>query len=100
MVTYPVYLVSFRAVSEPIKVRLVHVPGDPLPARQALDLVYRWGQNDFQPMSMRSVSVGDVIVVEDVPYLVLNVGFREMTPTGFEAYKRLDRDLRFRCYGV
>lgn len=48
-----------------------------------LDLIYKYGQNDFQPRNCRSVSVGDIIVIRmngedtvDCFYLVEPIGFR------------------------
>jgi hypothetical protein len=101
MVTYPVFLTAFRATGEePIEVRMVHVPGDPLPVERALSQIFRYGQNDFQPMRMRSVSVGDVIVVGDVPYLVQNVGFLKMSNTEFEGFKEMGRASKFTWYRI
>lgn len=44
----------------------------------ALNDIFRLGQNDFQPMQIRSVSVGDVIEFGDDGYIVCNVGFRRV----------------------
>lgn len=67
-----------------------------------LDLIYMYGQNDYQPREgICSVSKGDVIEIEreEYPadfYLVKSVGFRRITPAEFEDYastSRHDRDL-------
>lgn len=56
----------------------------------ALNECFRLGQNDFQPMQMRSVSVGDVIIFGEDGYIVCNVGFRRVpkdyVPTQHELY--------------
>lgn len=44
-----------------------------------LDAVFRYGQNDFQNKPMRSVSVGDVIRLDERRFFVVeNIGFREV----------------------
>ena len=67
-----------------------------------LDLIYMYGQNDYQPREgICSVSKGDVIEIEreEYPadlYLVKSVGFQRITPAEFEDYERTprhDRDL-------
>jgi hypothetical protein len=57
-------------------VRLVTVPQH---EPKNLDSVFKYGQNDFQPLKMRSVSVGDVIYFKDGHrYRVDNVGFSDL----------------------
>ena len=47
---------------------------------EQLDLVFRYGQNDFLPKPFPSVSVGDVIGLHGVRYLVASFGFRRSEP--------------------
>ena len=69
-------------------VRQVEVPtGEAESARMVEDLlglVFRYGQNDFQPMPFPSVSVGDVIQVGTRYFMVMPVGFRELTRVEFD----------------
>jgi hypothetical protein len=66
---------------------------------------FKYGQNEFQPSkTQRSVSVGDVILVdeneyhEEEYYRVLSFEFKKMTKVDFETYKKqaiqyeIDRD--------
>jgi hypothetical protein len=79
---FKVHLVSFRRPGEKVDVRPVDVPYEELLAalksnpESALDLIFRYGQNDFQPKPFRSVSVGDIIEFFDDYYEVDVVGFR------------------------
>lgn len=52
-----------------------------------LDKIFYYGQNDFQPLRCRSVSVGDVIIVHGHLYLVDRTGFKEIDNKEFEDYK-------------
>ena len=59
---------------------------------QVLNLIYRLGQNDFQPRPMPSVSAGDVIrLKQGILYLVKNVGFEKINADFLEEYKQLPR---------
>ena len=44
-----------------------------------LELVFKYGQNDFQPQEMCSVSMGDVIVMGNSRYRVAMFGFEEVS---------------------
>jgi len=63
-------------------VRLVKIPKAELDAYSVdnmdgiLDLVFKYGQNDFQPQELPSVSVGDVIRA--------GVGLFQVKPSGFK----------------
>jgi hypothetical protein len=57
-------------------------PKDKTDVMALLDLIFKYGQNDFQPRDCRSVSVGDIILVKlnkkDCPlrfYKVQSSGF-------------------------
>jgi hypothetical protein len=60
-------------------IRMVDVPADEMAQATSvpatLDLVFRYGQNDFQPKRMPSVSVGDVIRYEGQRWRVEPIGF-------------------------
>jgi len=66
-------------------------------AKEILELVFKYGQNDFQTKSMYSVSVGDVVEIHNHYYMVMSTGFDELTkeefdglqpPTSFSAYQK------------
>ena len=63
------------------KIREVNVPDHEIANRthQNLDLVFKYGQNDFQPQKLPSVSTGDVIRYENKRYMVMGTGFKEVT---------------------
>lgn len=52
---------------------------------EVLNLIYHYGQNDFQPQRCYSVSVGDVIEVDGAFHAVSPVGFREVSEEEFKA---------------
>lgn len=63
-----------------VKTRTIEIPDDEaegLNNNQLLDLAFRYGQNDFQPIPNRySVSVGDIVELPDGSrYKVENIGF-------------------------
>ena len=65
------------------EIRPVDIPADefvPATPDAQLDLVFRYGQNDFQPKKFPSVSVGDVITLHGVRYLVASYGFKRSEP--------------------
>jgi hypothetical protein len=76
MKTFRVGLVSFGTM----KSRFVDVPEAELSVASSLncelDLIYHYGQNDFRPQKMRSVSVGDIIFLADSQYRVESTGFK------------------------
>lgn len=55
-----------------------------------LDLVFYWGQNDFQAVNVPSVSVGDVIHWSGKTYRVASVGFERLTSRDYTKYLTLD----------
>jgi hypothetical protein len=61
-----------------------------------LEKVFHYGQNDFQPIPDRcSVSVGDVVLLNGVPFICRPVGFEEITPEELARYEAMDRDQRW-----
>ena len=60
--------------------RMVYVPTIELSEdiEQNLERIFYWGQNDFQAQASPSVSVGDIIVIEDRLFRVLDFGFSEI----------------------
>jgi len=78
-----VYLLAFGTeVPAPVRVvDLDRLEGKPT-NEELLDLAFYYGQNDFQPKPIRSVSVGDVVKLPDGSlHKVLGAGF-ESLPAG------------------
>ena len=74
------------------QIRQVEVPDKELVGKNdlgALELIFKYGQNDFQPMQLPSVSMGDIVRYGGKRHLVLGVGFSEVpndySLTGMEA---------------
>jgi len=63
-------------------VRVVEIPSKEMTGDQDkdLDVIFKYGQNDFQPRERRSVSVGDVIYHNDMYYRVESCGFKQIYP--------------------
>ena len=77
-----VHLLAF-GTDVPIPTRLVDLPEDMVGESDQpghlLDLTFYFGQNDFQPKPVRSVSVGDVIELPDgALHRVLGIGFESL----------------------
>lgn len=66
----------------PGKIRTVNVPKHKLQGtiNQQLDQVFYYGQNDFQPQKLPSVSAGDIIQFKGDRYLILTLGFKKLKP--------------------
>ena len=82
-----VHLLAFGE-ENPIPTRLVDITDAQLAESDhpghVLDLAFQFGQNDFQPKPVRSVSVGDVIELPDGRlHRVRGIGF-EALPEGVE----------------
>lgn len=88
MVEVKVYMLAF---CNPGTIRIVTVPDREFgpTVDDKLDAVFHWGQNDFQPLPVPSVSVGDVIELPDGDrWAVDPVGFRLLeTEEEFEECK-------------
>lgn len=57
-----------------------------------LELIFMYGQNDFQPLPDRcSVSMGDVAEVDGQFFLCQAMGWKQLTEAEFEAYKKVER---------
>jgi len=86
--------VEMLAFGEDNQLREVDVPLNEiseLNESQILDVVYRLGQNDFQAKPCPSVSVGDVIHLNDKLFIVCNMGFKDITKEQLEEYKLCPR---------
>jgi len=85
MAEFKVEMLAFQ----PDKVRTVVVPDEELAVsalsggglEEALELIYQYGQNDFQPVpGICSVSTGDVIHFNGERFKVSMVGFKKENP--------------------
>jgi hypothetical protein len=75
--------------------RVVEIPNKPdLQVSEALNLVYKYGQNEIQPQKCYSVSVGDVIICGGL-WLVASFGFRKLSLAEWYRYRTMDRDARW-----
>lgn len=78
---------SFRVIvsgrpnySEPSRVRMVDVPNEELSndVHSLLETIFKYGQNDFQPKNCNSVSVGDMVILNDSIWACCNWGWSEI----------------------
>ena len=62
------------------QLRRVTIPGKPgqYNINEILDLIFRYGQNEFQERDCPSVSVGDFILLTNDEYRVAEVGFTKL----------------------
>jgi len=83
-----VHLLAFDSKQ---RVRAVEIDyHDGMSEGEILNATFEWGQNDFQPQNMPSVSAGDVIELDDgKKVLICAVGFKEMTEAEFVDYRGL-----------
>ena len=72
------------------KIREVDVPDNEITnvPNKDLELIFRYGQNDFQSKKICSVSAGDVIEYSNKLYMIMMDGFREITPEQMEAFSK------------
>ena len=92
------FKVHMLANHDPYCIREVVIPDtaqvtDETSQATLLDLVFYYGQNEFQPLRDRySVSCGDVIELHDGSlHVVASVGFKQISPEQFEKYKLMER---------
>jgi hypothetical protein len=78
--TFQVLMTAFgsekKAISE-IPVRYVDVPTEEITSESdnTLNLIYEYGQNDFQQKPIRSVSMGDIVKLDGEFFIVWSIGF-------------------------
>jgi len=77
-------MTAFRNKS---KIRLVEVPDDQIndDKMDTLEAIFCNGQNYIQPLELPSVSVGDIIGLDDEYWLVLGLGFEQITKEKFDS---------------
>jgi hypothetical protein len=92
---FKVHMLTF---GNPEEFRIVDVPPKELlnkTEKEVLELIFQYGQNDFQPQDHPSVSVGDVIEYYNKYFAVSGVGFAEISEQEFEKNKNMTREERF-----
>lgn len=74
------YEVELHAFDGNGELRIVDVPQNEVVSNEdeLLDVIFKYGQNDFQPKNQRSVSVEDVIRLNDKRFRVDDFGFSEI----------------------
>ena len=76
-----VEMVAFADQGKSFGIREVEIPDAEaarLSEEKLLELIFRYGQNDFQPKQVPSVSVGDVIRIDGKRFLVSAMGFKKI----------------------
>lgn len=100
----PVYMTAYGTKNE---IRIVEIPDNEITPKStisdALALTFKYGQNDFQPRQHPSVSVGDVVYLKNRYFMVLGVGWKELTEVEFKGLPdNVARSPKFlnKMYGV
>ena len=76
-----------------VKIREIRVPTMEVTGKieQDLELVFQYGQNDFQPRQCCSLSVADVVEYGDELYVVAGCGFLKITQDEYDELLKMDR---------
>ena len=93
MKTFRVHMLAF---GKPGEIREVDVPTEYVGTSSLHDMIYHYGQNDFQRKPHPSVSSGDVIEHDGKFVLIEFTGFRELSASEWEKYHNMTREERFR----
>jgi len=82
-----VHMLAFADKGDRSKIRMVELPKDFVGYElfDVLEEVFRCGQNDVQPQQMPSVSVGDVAEIGGRYFMVLGMGWKEISKDEFDA---------------
>lgn len=93
----PVHMFAFADEGDRSRIRNVEIPIDPGikqnpiaskdELNSLLELVFKFGQNDFQPKPTPSVSVGDVAEINGRYWMVMSFGWKELTKKELDALK-------------
>jgi hypothetical protein len=86
---YKVHMLAFMDG----EIREVVISDDFLPChtKELLELIYRFGQNDFQPVENRcSVSIGDVAEIDGKFHICKSLGWEEISDTDLDQYRKID----------
>ena len=69
---------EIREVEVPDNDAFMSAPFVDISVEEKLQVVFHYGQNDHQPQHIPSVSVGDVILLEDEEYGVTSLSFKKL----------------------
>jgi hypothetical protein len=90
-----IFNVRMLAYCEDDVVRHVDVPDSKVIVTKSVDglleLIFYYGQNDFQPQQVCSVSMGDVAEIGNEFYRCEMVGWRLITEEELREYEAMDR---------
>lgn len=79
------------------KIREVEIPADKCPESVSesvlLEMVFHFGQNDFQPLPIPSVSVGDVVLLNGARFLCRMSGWKELNEADYQSH--VSRNYRY-----
>jgi hypothetical protein len=97
--------VHMLAFGEPNEIRWVEIPQEyhgAMGDEEVLSAVFHYGQNEFQEQLHPSVSVGDVIELNDGDlFIVKPIGFSLMSKEEFNSYLEVPQPERMlRVYGI
>ena len=99
---FEVQMWAFTESKDDLKKRTVEIPSHDIRefnkgnTFHKLGMIYYYGQNDFQPRECPSVSMGDVIELDNELWLVKASGFRKLMLDEFQKYISLSqRDRHF-----
>ena len=70
--------IDYRYVEVPGRVMKLNADEENITEEDILNLIFHWGQNDFQPKKSPSLSVGDIINFLGKKYRVEPIGFKEI----------------------
>ena len=90
---YTVHMIAFY--EQPVD-RTVTVPDEEITpdTDHLLERIFYYGQNDFQPQNCYSVSVGDVVALNDDLHMVAPCGFTKITSEQLDEIKALPQQDR------
>lgn len=83
-----IFNVEMLAFGKPNEIRNVEVPDNLLTdnTENDLELIFHYGQNDFQNKPHPSVSAGDIINYKNQKFVVAGIGFKIMSADEYEQY--------------
>lgn len=80
--------------------RIVDVPdaewNDAKTTAERLELVYHYGQNDFQPQGVPSLTAGDVVIVDGDIWIIAMIGFHKLSIATLVMYAGAKQELRWK----
>jgi len=91
MISIPVHMLAFSETKDVVRnVEIDISTNDNIESYEGneldslLSLVFKFGQNDFQPKHCYSVSVGDVAQIGSRYFMVMPIGWKELSKKKFD----------------